>query len=168
MNVIFSYVPIACRGQDCPVLGFEASATIGSDIEFTVPSGLSFTPSDVGELIVAPSGAAGDGALADCEGAVSCSYQLAHKSRDACRWRRRMPYDPHRTRGKSYAPNQIWPMRNGWQLGVRFAISPRGVGQASTCRTSGECASSDTPSTAIDKGGYDGSVLVEWMFVFGK
>ncbi len=64
--------------------------------------------------------------------------------------------------------NQVWPMRNGWQIGLRFAVSPRGVGQDSTCRTSGECSTSSTATTAIDKGGYDDSMLVEWMFLFGS
>jgi hypothetical protein len=63
--------------------------------------------------------------------------------------------------------NQVKPMRNGWQLGLRFAVSPRGVGSATSCRTGGVCTTSDAPTTAIDKGGYDDSLLIEWTFLFG-
>ena len=35
--------------------------------------------------------------------------------------------------------NQIRPMRNGWQLGVRFAVSPRGVGRARRAGRAAEC-----------------------------
>jgi hypothetical protein len=63
--------------------------------------------------------------------------------------------------------NQIYPMRNGWQLGLRLAVAPRGVGSATSCRGGTDCTSSDMPTTAIDKGGYDDSVLLEWMFLFG-
>jgi hypothetical protein len=63
--------------------------------------------------------------------------------------------------------NQIWPMRNGWQLGLRLAVAPRGVGEGATCRTSGDCTMTASP-TANDKGGYDKAVLVEWMFLFGR
>jgi len=66
--------------------------------------------------------------------------------------------------------NQIWPMRNGWQIGVRFAMSPRGVGEGPACRAGDACVMSPTPvqTTAGDKGGYDSSLLLEWMFLFGK
>ena len=60
--------------------------------------------------------------------------------------------------------NQIQPMRNGWQLGLRFAVAPRGYDQASACRGSG-CTMSTTTG---NNGGYDGSILVEWMFLFGS
>ncbi len=63
--------------------------------------------------------------------------------------------------------NQIWPMRNGWQLGLRLAVAPRGVGTDATCRTTGDCTMTSSP-TANDKGGYDKAVLVEWMFLFGR
>jgi hypothetical protein len=64
--------------------------------------------------------------------------------------------------------NQIHPMRNGWQMGLRLAVAPRGVGSDTTCRTTGDCSTtSSAPSTAIDKGGYDKALLVEWMFLFG-
>jgi hypothetical protein len=64
--------------------------------------------------------------------------------------------------------NQVVPMRNGWQLGLRFAVAPRGVGEDTSCRGTDCSMSYGTPSTAIDKGGYDDSVLVEWMFLFGS
>jgi len=63
--------------------------------------------------------------------------------------------------------NQVVPMRNGWQLGVRFAVAPRGVGQDASCRGSDCTMSATTATTAVDKGGYDDSVLLEWMFLFG-
>ncbi|HEY1813735.1 MAG TPA: hypothetical protein VGG74_15395 [Kofleriaceae bacterium] len=63
--------------------------------------------------------------------------------------------------------NQIRPMRNGWQLGVRFAVSPRGVGNGMSCRSGSDCATFGAATTAIDKGGYDDSLLVEWTFLFG-
>jgi hypothetical protein len=58
-------------------------------------------------------------------------------------------------------------MRNGFQLGLRFAVAPRGSDPDSACRGSGTCMS---PTPGIDNGnhgGYDGSVLLEWMFLFG-
>ena len=59
--------------------------------------------------------------------------------------------------------NQIRPMRNGWQLGLRFAISPRGADlDVSDCRTSG-----GTCTMTTNNGGVDGSVLAEWAFLFG-
>ena len=64
--------------------------------------------------------------------------------------------------------NQIHPMRNGFQLGLRFAIAPRGSDPESTCRSSGTCT---MPVGTVDNGnhgGYDGSVLLEWMFLFGS
>jgi hypothetical protein len=66
--------------------------------------------------------------------------------------------------------NQAWPMRNGWQLGVRFAVSPRGVGSGTACRTADGCvmAAAGSQTTAADKGGYDDSILLEWMFLFGR
>jgi hypothetical protein len=62
--------------------------------------------------------------------------------------------------------NQIQPMRNGFQLGVRFAVAPRGTDPMSTCRSSGECTATPT-SDLSNNGGLDASVLVEWMFLFG-
>ena len=61
--------------------------------------------------------------------------------------------------------NQTHPMRNGFQLGVRFAIAPRGSDQSSACRSSGGCMS--TTGDLANHGGYATSVLVEWMFLFG-
>jgi len=62
--------------------------------------------------------------------------------------------------------NQLEPMRNGWQLGVRFAVAPRGYDSASACRGGDTCTM--PTSTLGNNGGYDGSVLVEWMFLFGE
>jgi hypothetical protein len=64
--------------------------------------------------------------------------------------------------------NRIVPHRDGWQLGVRFAVSPRGVGQGAACRSGGDCTMTGGPTTAGDRGGYDESLLIEWMFLFGK
>lgn len=59
--------------------------------------------------------------------------------------------------------NQIHPMRNGFQLGLRVAVAPRGTDTASACR--GGCT---TTSSESNRGGYATSVLVEWMFLFGN
>lgn len=72
--------------------------------------------------------------------------------------------------------NQAHPMRNGWQLGLRFAMSPRGYGTgALACRAGGgtDCMPTtsspwETPTTAADRGGYDKALLAEWMFLFGR
>ena len=66
--------------------------------------------------------------------------------------------------------NQVWPMRNGGQLGLRFAVSPRGVGSDTACRTADGCVmtAAGSQTTAADKGGYDDSILLEWMFLFGR
>ncbi|MEO9157349.1 MAG: hypothetical protein ABI591_17170 [Kofleriaceae bacterium] len=63
--------------------------------------------------------------------------------------------------------NQIYPMRNGFQLGLRFAIAPRGSDPDSACR--GGCTQTMPVGTIEtgNHGGYDGSVLLEWMFLFG-
>ena len=61
--------------------------------------------------------------------------------------------------------NQIFPMRNGWQLGLRFAVAPRGYDQQLACRGNCPMPVSGVPT---NNGGYDGSLLVEWMFLFGK
>ncbi len=72
--------------------------------------------------------------------------------------------------------NQIAPMRNGFQLGVRLAVAPRGYDPASACRSSGGCAlgqpvaggSTGNAGNTGNNGGYDASVLLEWMFFFGR
>jgi hypothetical protein len=63
--------------------------------------------------------------------------------------------------------NQIAPMRNGWQVGVRFAVAPRGYDQPIACRGA-SCEMPAATATTGNHGGYDGSVLVEWMFLFGE
>ncbi len=60
--------------------------------------------------------------------------------------------------------NQIHPMRNGFQLGVRLAVAPKGSDPESACRGS----SCMPTSTETNSGGYATSVLVEWMFLFGN
>ncbi len=62
--------------------------------------------------------------------------------------------------------NQIEPMRNGWQMGVRFAVIPRGNDPESSCRSSSgaECSTAMVTNT----GGLATSVLVEWTFLFGQ
>lgn len=62
--------------------------------------------------------------------------------------------------------NQINPMRNGFQLGLRFAIAPRGNDPLSNCRSDSGSTCMDVSSNA-NRGGIDSSVLVEWMFLFG-
>lgn len=61
--------------------------------------------------------------------------------------------------------NQIRPMRNGFQLGVRVAVAPRGTDPLASCRGSG-CM--PTATDATNQGGYATSVLIEWMFLFGN
>ncbi|MEO8552987.1 MAG: hypothetical protein ABI678_23605, partial [Kofleriaceae bacterium] len=63
--------------------------------------------------------------------------------------------------------NQIQPMRNGFQLGLRVAIAPRGYDPLSDCRTAGgsSCAAAADHG---NHGGIDSSVLLEWMFLFGN
>jgi hypothetical protein len=63
--------------------------------------------------------------------------------------------------------NQIYPMRNGFQVGVRLAVAPRGSGAMSACRGSGCVTPTSTTGDLGNHGGYDSSVLVEWMFLFG-
>ena len=64
--------------------------------------------------------------------------------------------------------NQIYPMRNGFQLGLRLALAPRGTDAMSTCRSSTGCAVPDSSAALANNGGIDSSVLVEWMFLFGQ
>ncbi|HEY0254949.1 MAG TPA: hypothetical protein VGC41_25660, partial [Kofleriaceae bacterium] len=65
--------------------------------------------------------------------------------------------------------NQFVPMRNGFQLGLRFALAPRGNDPMSACRSGTDCSSTnDVAPELANRGGYDASVLVEWMFLFGN
>ncbi|HEX7703247.1 MAG TPA: hypothetical protein VF403_21055 [Kofleriaceae bacterium] len=67
--------------------------------------------------------------------------------------------------------NQITPMRNGFQLGLRFALAPRGSDPMSSCRSTTGCAvpdASGASSNLGNAGGVDSSVLLEWMFLFGQ
>lgn len=54
---------------------------------------------------------------------------------------------------------------NGWQLGLRFAISPSDAGAGTACRGTG-CAATTMP--AASSGGVDRAVFVEWMFLLGS
>jgi len=62
--------------------------------------------------------------------------------------------------------NQIYPMRNGFQLGLRFAVAPRGYDPLDDCRTAGG-SSCMAGADNGNHGGIDSSVLLEWMFLFG-
>jgi hypothetical protein len=74
-TVHWAFVP--CGGEGCTAVGFSAPGSAsGSDLTFVVPSTQTRWPG--GELYVAPSGAARSGVIADCQGAVSCSYQLSN------------------------------------------------------------------------------------------
>jgi hypothetical protein len=59
--------------------------------------------------------------------------------------------------------NRIWPQRNGWQMALRFAVSPADHPVPLACRGGG-C---DTATMTTATGGLDRSVLLEWMFIFG-
>ncbi|MDB4953275.1 MAG: hypothetical protein JWO36_844 [Myxococcales bacterium] len=56
--------------------------------------------------------------------------------------------------------NQLEPYRNGWQFGLRFAMTPSQAAVATACRGSG-CPT--TSSRAVDT-----AVLFEWMYVLGR
>lgn len=56
--------------------------------------------------------------------------------------------------------NRLVPERDGWQLGLRFAIAPADPIVMSTCR--GNCP------VNVGGGGLEKSVLLEWMFVIGQ
>lgn len=62
--------------------------------------------------------------------------------------------------------NQIVPHRNGWQVGLRFAITPRDPITETACRGA-SCAASMT-TTAPDTGGTNVSVFLEWMYLLGN
>lgn len=65
--------------------------------------------------------------------------------------------------------NQIHPMRNGFQLGVRFALARRANDLQASCRSTTECTSTaDVAPELANHGGVDASVLIEWMFLFGR
>lgn len=55
--------------------------------------------------------------------------------------------------------NQVWPNRNGWQLGLRFAVAPSDPALSTVCR--GSC-----PTTASN-GGTEKALFLEWMFLVG-
>jgi hypothetical protein len=57
--------------------------------------------------------------------------------------------------------NQLSPYRNGWQLGIRFAIAPSDPTMTTACRGT-NCM------TTVSGGGTQKAVLLEWMFVVGK
>lgn len=61
--------------------------------------------------------------------------------------------------------NQVVPYRYGWQLGLRFAVSPRDQESImASCR--GNCSTVGGGSSS--GGGLDRALLVEWMFLFGR
>lgn len=58
--------------------------------------------------------------------------------------------------------NQLYPHRNGWQFGVRFAMARGDQADAVACRTtSGTCLQTSN-------GGYEKALFVEWMFLLGN
>jgi hypothetical protein len=59
--------------------------------------------------------------------------------------------------------NQLSPRRNGWQFGVRFAISPSDTVAGVACRGAG-C----TPTTSVNPRAIDTSVMFDWMYVIGR
>jgi hypothetical protein len=63
--------------------------------------------------------------------------------------------------------NQIRPNRNGWQVGLRFAVSPAmtTMNEPDSCRTvMGGCDSTQrTSSHGVEK-----ALLLEWMFLIGQ
>jgi len=56
--------------------------------------------------------------------------------------------------------NRIVPERDGWQLGIRFAIAPADPIVMTTCR--GSCP------VNVGGGGLEKAVLIEWMFLIGQ
>jgi len=61
--------------------------------------------------------------------------------------------------------NQIEPHRNGWQFGLRLAITPKDTIDGAACRGT-TCMSS--PSSSTSSGGTNASVFVEWMYLLGN
>lgn len=59
--------------------------------------------------------------------------------------------------------NRVWPRRDGWQVAVRFAVSPADHPVPLACRGA-DCGLA-MPMAANN--GLDRSVLLEWMFIFG-
>lgn len=59
--------------------------------------------------------------------------------------------------------NQITPHRNGWQFGLRFALTPKDAYYDAACRGA-TCMTSPSPSS----GGTNASVFVEWMYLLGN
>lgn len=62
--------------------------------------------------------------------------------------------------------NEIKPHRNGWEFGLRFAMTPKDSLLDSACRGS-SCTASMTTSTE-STGGTNFSVFVEWMYLLGN
>jgi hypothetical protein len=60
--------------------------------------------------------------------------------------------------------NQIHPHRNGWQFGLRFAITPKDAFYDTACR--GTSCMTNAASSA--SGGTNVSVFVEWMYLLGN
>ena len=59
--------------------------------------------------------------------------------------------------------NQITPHRNGWQFGLRLAITPKDSFYDAACR--GTSCTTTSPSSS---GGTNASVFVEWMYLLGN
>lgn len=62
--------------------------------------------------------------------------------------------------------NQITPHRNGWQFGLRLAITPNDTVDSAACRGA-TCATSPSSSSS-STGGTNASVFVEWMYLLGN
>jgi len=62
--------------------------------------------------------------------------------------------------------NQIHPHRNGWQFGLRFAITPKDPLLDAACRGATCTAAMTTDAQAT--GGTNVSVFVEWMYLLGN
>jgi hypothetical protein len=62
--------------------------------------------------------------------------------------------------------NRLGYRRDGWQLGVRFALAPADQLVATSCRSSGGAGCSG--AMLESGGGLEKSLYVEWMFLFGR
>jgi hypothetical protein len=67
--------------------------------------------------------------------------------------------------------NQIVPYRNGWQLGLRFAVAPHdpllGPAPGTACRGTGCAMPGAGGGSSGSGGGLDRSIFIEWMFLVG-
>lgn len=63
--------------------------------------------------------------------------------------------------------NQVWPSRNGWQVGLRFAVSHGDSLEGVACRstTGSGCMGGISPTST--NSGIERAVFVEWMFLIG-